>query len=438
VVAIASLEDVRKVLSTAENDLLCQVGPGTPMGDAMRRYWWPVLLADELPLASDPILVRLLGERFVAFRDGEGHVGILDEYCRHRGASLLIGRVEDCGIRCVYHGWKFAVDGTLLHVPNVASKTLRGVSQPSYPVREAGGFIWIYIGPAEHEPPFRHMPWMDLPASQLELTGFLCAMNYLAELENHADGAHITSHRDAHLDPEFKRPENTHVGTSLDAPPIRSESEETDFGMYSVIIRDDPAGSTPIYTNVVAFVMPTTVIITIPNGSLYFIDVPVDDVTTLTLFVRTSATGPLPQLPPIWEQLPHLCQQMPGRLLASLTISEENRYLQDRDAMRNGSRYSGFLGRPSVADRAPGMVLGIIGSLFHQDFAVMLSQGSYPTRSMEHPVPTDAAVLKLRRILAGLARQVAAGQAPPSLKADLTDVAGHDGHHVGDWHDLVP
>src|SRR6185369_2089244 len=103
------------MLSKADNELMCRVGPGTPMGNAMRRYWIPALTSEELPQPDcDPRRIMLLGEEFVAFRNTDGKVGFLDEYCCHRNASLALGRVEQNGIRCIYHGWKFAVDGTVL------------------------------------------------------------------------------------------------------------------------------------------------------------------------------------------------------------------------------------------------------------------------------------------------------------------------------------
>jgi phthalate 4,5-dioxygenase oxygenase subunit len=109
------------MLSRENNEMICRVGPGTAMGKAFRRFWVPALLSEELPAPDgDPRRVQLLGEDFVAFRDSEGKVGILDEYCCHRSASLALGRVEAGGIRCIYHGWKFAVDGTVLETPNVA------------------------------------------------------------------------------------------------------------------------------------------------------------------------------------------------------------------------------------------------------------------------------------------------------------------------------
>src|SRR5882757_3386707 len=139
------------MLSDVDNDLICRVGPGTAMGKAMRRFWIPALMSSELPVTDrDPVHVELLNESFVAFRDANGQVGLLDELCCHRGASLTVGRVEDCGIRCVYHGWLFAADGTVLETPNVQGPGFKAhVKAKAYPVREAGGLIWTYLGPKE-------------------------------------------------------------------------------------------------------------------------------------------------------------------------------------------------------------------------------------------------------------------------------------------------
>ncbi len=125
------------MLTKERNDFYCQVDARTTMGKAMRRFRWPVLLSEELAKPdSDPVLVRLLGERFVAFRDSEGRIGMLDELCCHRGASLMLGRVEGCGIECIYHGWKYDVEGRLLKTPKIAAGNLqKQVRQPAYPVR---------------------------------------------------------------------------------------------------------------------------------------------------------------------------------------------------------------------------------------------------------------------------------------------------------------
>ena len=144
------------MLTAEENEVLCRVGPGTPMGTVLRRYWTPAFQLGDLPAPDcPPVRVTILGENFVAFRDTTGRLGFLDEMCCHRGASLALGRVEDCGIRCLYHGWKYAVDGTIMETPNLAAPTFRErVKHGAYPVREAGGLAWVYLGPPGTDPPF--------------------------------------------------------------------------------------------------------------------------------------------------------------------------------------------------------------------------------------------------------------------------------------------
>ena len=154
------------MLTREETEYLCRVGPGTPMGDLMRRYWHPILLSKELPEADGaPLRARLLGEDMVAYRDSNGDVGLLDNYCPHRRASLFFGRNEEGGLRCVYHGWKFNKDGTCVDMPSepAESNFKDKVKITAYPVKEAGGLIWTYMGPPEMEPPLPLLEYNTLP-----------------------------------------------------------------------------------------------------------------------------------------------------------------------------------------------------------------------------------------------------------------------------------
>jgi nitrite reductase/ring-hydroxylating ferredoxin subunit len=406
------------VLTKERNDFYCQVGKGTPMGEAMRRFWWPVLLSEELPTSdSDPVLVRLLGERFVAFRDSDGQVGILDEYCCHRGASLVLGRVEGCGIECIYHGWRYAVDGRLLKAPKVASeKIFEQIRQPAYPVRESGGLIWTYIGRSDQEPPFRRMLWMDLPPSQRSVSASILPFNYLAMVENQVDSAHVSLlHRDSLAEvAEFE--EGRELTMSQSEGPPELDIEETDFGFYYTSFQSDDAGVPAARVN--AFVLPTTVMI---SPGFCTINVPLDDFTLIPFTVSYSTTGDVIQRPPMWESLPWLSEQAPGRLIAKTKEAEENRYLQDRSSMRRDS-YAGFPAK-----------------LAQEDSAILLSMGSYPTRAMEHLVPYDKFVIALRKRLTLLAGQGAEGDVLPSAAADVSRVSDHLGQvdQQGDWRYLV-
>ncbi|SVD34184.1 uncharacterized protein METZ01_LOCUS387038, partial [marine metagenome] len=147
-----------------ENELLTKTGPGSPMGNLIREYWIPALRSDELTVDADPIRLRLLGENLVAFRATNGQVGILDHRCPHRCASLFFGRNEDDGLRCVYHGWKFDVNGQCVDMPSEApdSDFKNKVSARAYPCRERNGLVWTYMGPRATPP---HLP--SLEASML-------------------------------------------------------------------------------------------------------------------------------------------------------------------------------------------------------------------------------------------------------------------------------
>src|SRR4051794_40642988 len=144
------------MLSKADNEYLCRVGPGTPMGNLMREYWMPAIRSDELPAPDcPPLRVRLLGEDLIAFRVSTGQVGLIQNSCPHRGASLFFGRNEEEGLRCVYHGWKSNVGGEGVDMPTEPAESAlkTKVDAVASPTRERGGIIWAYLGTRRQTPP---------------------------------------------------------------------------------------------------------------------------------------------------------------------------------------------------------------------------------------------------------------------------------------------
>src|SRR2546428_9899143 len=181
------------MLSPEENELVTRTGAGTPMGEVMRRYWMPAALAWELPLPDcPPIRVKLLGEKLVAFRDTQGRVGLIDEFCAHRRASLFCGRNEEGGLRCVYHGWKFDVTGRCVDMMNEPEELSfkNKTRQPSYPTVEEGGIIWAYMGPPDLQPPLPKFAWTQAPPTHRHVSKVIEECNWLQALEGGIDTSH--------------------------------------------------------------------------------------------------------------------------------------------------------------------------------------------------------------------------------------------------------
>jgi phthalate 4,5-dioxygenase len=199
------------MLSQADNELLTQVGPGKPMGELLRRFWMPVLLAEELPGPDcAPVRVRLLGEDLVAFRDTSDRLGLIAGRCGHRLAHLYFGRNEENGLRCIYHGWKFDVDGRCVDMPTEPEEFSfkDKVRLPSYSLREGGGILWAYMGPRDRVPELPRMPLLEVP------DGYRCAVkryqesNFLQAIEGGIDSAHT---RFLHTTLEFHHRQETYM-----------------------------------------------------------------------------------------------------------------------------------------------------------------------------------------------------------------------------------
>ena len=183
------------MLRAEDNKFLTESGSGTAMGDLLRRFWLPVLLSEELPEADGPPKkIVVMGEELLAFRDSRGVVGVIDQYCPHRGANLWLGRNEECGIRCVYHGWKFDTDGRCVDMPtsypDLNAKDLIRIK--SYPVREWGDMIWAYMGPAETVPELPALEMALVPASHRYVSKKWQDCNWVQALEGSIDTAHFT------------------------------------------------------------------------------------------------------------------------------------------------------------------------------------------------------------------------------------------------------
>ena len=181
------------MLSKEENELITRVGPGTPMGNAMRRYWIPACLSCEIAEPDcPPVRVKLLGEDLVAFRDTEGRIGLVDEFCPHRRVSLYFGRNEECGLRCVYHGWKFDVEGNCLDQLNEPPEHQfkQHIHLTAYPTVELGGLVWAYLGPADKMPPPPKFAWTQVPESRRHVSKVIEECNWLQALEGGIDTSH--------------------------------------------------------------------------------------------------------------------------------------------------------------------------------------------------------------------------------------------------------
>src|SRR5215203_2745598 len=183
------------MLSREDSELLTRVGPDTPMGELMRRFWIPAALSEELSQRDGaPLRVRLLSENLVAYRDSTGSVGLVAENCPHRGASLFFGRNEEEGLRCVYHGWKFDTSGACVDMPNEPpeSNFKHKVKVTSYPCEERGGVIWTYMGPRDFKPELPDLEWALVPDSHRYIGKNYQESNWAQAVEGGIDSSHAS------------------------------------------------------------------------------------------------------------------------------------------------------------------------------------------------------------------------------------------------------
>ena len=215
------------------NDLLTQTDAGTPMGNLMRRYWIPALFSEQTPeLDCPPVRVKLLHENLVAFRDTEGPLGLIEEHCPHRTASLFFGCNEECGLRCVYHGWKFDVTGQCVDMPSEQPGFKEKARTAAYPTATSGGVVWVYMGPDQLKPELPDFEWARLPKSRCEITKRSQQCNWAQAVEGGIDSSHISFlHRNLEdLTPAAKSATGHKGYTSRDRSPVFTV-KDTDYGL---------------------------------------------------------------------------------------------------------------------------------------------------------------------------------------------------------------
>ncbi|WP_332697615.1 Rieske 2Fe-2S domain-containing protein, partial [Bosea sp. (in: a-proteobacteria)] len=281
------------MLTHEENEILTRVEGDAPMGQLMRRHWTPALLSEQL-VESDgaPVRVRLFGEDLVAYRDTDGRIGVLGEFCPHRKASLFFGRNEECGLRCLYHGWKFDVDGNVLEMVSEPAESgfAEKVKHKAYPTQEAGGFIWVYMGPPELMPEFEAPAWAPTPQAKVSIVKIDLPVNWAQIMEGQIDSAHSSSLHSSDMKPARVTSAGanaTHwTRPSTDKNP-RIQVQLTNYGFrYAAIRRPITNAQTHDYIRLTVFVAPYAALIP-PNSSynVATVIVPKDDVSSYFHFI---------------------------------------------------------------------------------------------------------------------------------------------------------
>jgi phthalate 4,5-dioxygenase len=388
------------MLSREDNELLCRIGPGTPMGSLMRQYWVPAALSSELPEADGPLLrVRLLGEDLIGFRTTSGAVGLIQNNCPHRGASLFYGRNEDEGLRCVYHGWKFDVTGQCVDMPSepIESPYKSKVRATAYPCVERGGLIWAYLGPRATPPPLPDLEPNMLAGSNLQIYQREC--NWVQALEGDIDTCHTVFLHLGHVAAD-DTPPGTWARYALTDRAPRYEVADTDFGVTYGAYR--PAEADSHYWRMANFLFPFYAMV--PTGVMGLevrvrAWIPMDDEHTLALTISHGAqpqsrvAGRQALSPP--ETLPNTTDWY-GRFRCAANAG--NDYQIDRKAQQKNVSYTG------------------IDAIFLQDQAVTESMGAVYDRTQEHLGSSDQMVIRTRKRLVDAARALRDhGTVPPGV-----------------------
>ena len=388
------------MLTPEQNRALTQVSSGTPMGCFMRRYWLPAVKLEQITEPGGaPARVRLLGKSLVAFRDPSGRPALIGEFCPHRGASLAYGRNEKGGLRCLYHGWKMGCSGFVLESPpEPPTRTFAmKLAHPSYPVREAGGLLWTYMGPKNLEPPFPKFPWLDLKPPHLLVVKMHQATNYLQGVEGDLDPAHPNFlHRDFadHDDASWAGAGWSSIAALMvdDAPVI--ECEETPYLMRVAAMR---RSKNPEMRYVRSYEWIAPFYCYVPTGPhesrLFKAWHPIDDQSCYTFYIHFHPDQPL-DVDAIYANWGH--RAGPPDYMTPHNFA--NMHLQDREVMKHDN-FSGICGA-SIQDRA-----------------VQESMGPIVDRSKEHLGTSDKAVIFYRRLLLRKLQEMEEGKPLPGTRS---------------------
>jgi phthalate 4,5-dioxygenase oxygenase subunit len=393
------------MLSESDNVRLTRVSRGTPMGELMRRYWQPVVLSRELPQPDcAPVRVRILGEDLIAFRDTAGQVGLVDAYCPHRRAPMFYGRNEECGLRCVYHGWKFDAKGNCVDLPTepASSKMKDHIKITAYPTYEKAGVVFCYMGPTDMTPEYPNYEWMRAPETHRHVSKTYEACNWLQALEGGLDTAHSSYLHNNKLGDkkEFRQRDR--------AP--RLDVERTDYGYYYVSHRN--ANEDGTYVRVYQYVMPWQQMranvqqnpgvranrVPKHDGHIW---VPVDDEQTYVYNWMVGVDDNARLDPEYVEEMEKSAGRGKDDLIPGtfkLKRNPTNDYLIDRE-MQKTSNFTGITGVNT------------------QDFALQEAMGGADgrmicDRTQENLGSSDKAIIAMRNLLLEATRDVEAGKRP--------------------------
>jgi len=372
------------MLTKEERDQLCLTGPGTPCGELMRRYWQPVALSEEVTVDGAPLPVRLFGEDLVLFRDSQGRTGLLDLHCPHRGADLSFGRVEDGGIRCIYHGWLLDIKGNCLDQPAepAGRDQCASIRQPAYPCVEKSGMIFAYLGSGE-PPLFPNYDFLTCTDEHVFATKLYSEANFLQANEGnidlvHNNFVHFVKREIESFSPTEAREALERFGAPQflsgrgPAPGLETTDVQLlDYGLRIYKIRQMEDGGN--YIRVATFVLPNLTVI--PAGNINW-HVPIDDTHHWKYIIRFDRDKPIDR---------DKCLQ--DRKISTTPdykpiANKANRYLQDRAAMKK-TIYSGISPKHFQS----------------QDLCPIEGAGALQDRTREHLVANDLPIIIARKLL---------------------------------------
>ncbi len=377
------------MLSPEDNEMLTRVGPGSPMGDLFRRFWIPILLADELPEPDcKPKRVKTLGDFFVAFRDTEGHLGLLDARCPHRGADLSYGLNEEGGLRCAQCYWKFDIHGKVLDLPLEPedSRLWREAGANAYQIKEYGGLLWAYVGPQDDIPDLPEFEWTHVPADHRYLSRFLVECNYMQGVEGGLDASRVAA-----LQKTGAITTNDPLGEDVDHA---VQAKRTDYGLLIGTVLEGESSPT-VDLQVTHWLMPFYT--TTPTDAAGVLEgvawVPIDDESTMAFAVTYNPKRPLSKK--VLSEIKKGKRMHPvlDETGVRRKLNKDNGYLED-----GKSRATGF------ADR--------FDNTFEMIIACQESMGTIVDRSKENLGANDAAVEQARKVLIDAAVDLMEGTVP--------------------------